>query len=68
MAELSERLARLEGVQEHLATKADLAQLRVEIASIDGQLETLIWAIPLTVAVVTAILQYFVPHRKTSAQ
>lgn len=68
MAELSERLAKLEGAQEHLATKADLAQLRVERASIDGQLETLIWAIPLTVAVVTALSQYFVPYRKTSAQ
>ena len=67
MSEVSERLARLEGAQDHLATKADLAGLSVDIAHINGQLETLTWAIPLAVAVVVALLHYFVPTRKPSS-
>ena len=31
MTELTERVARLEGAYEHLATKADIAELKAEI-------------------------------------
>lgn len=66
MSELSDRVSRLEGSYEHVATKADIAELKAEIASIDGQLDILIWAIPLTVAVVTLLVQWLGPHRKPS--
>lgn len=37
---LSQRVSRLEGAYEHLATKADLAQLGLRLAEKFGQLET----------------------------
>ena len=37
---LSQRVSRLEGAYEHLATKADLAQLELRLAEKFGQLET----------------------------
>ena len=58
MSELSDRVSRLEGSYEHVAKKTDIAELKAEIASIDGQLDILIWAIPLTVAVVTLLVQW----------
>ena len=60
MSELSDRVARLEEAAKHVATKAD-------IAKIEGQLDILIWAIPLVVAVVTLLVQYYGPHRKHNA-
>ena len=38
--DLSQRVSRLEGAYEHLATKADLAQLELRLAEKFGQLET----------------------------
>ncbi len=42
-----ERLARLEGVYDHLATKADLAELKAELkadtARLEGKMETAIY-------------------------
>lgn len=38
MATAEERLSRLEGVYEHLATKADIAELRGEIAGVQTRL------------------------------
>ena len=46
-----ERLARLEGVYEHLATKADLATIQVEIASVRADIA----------AVETRLLRWLVP-------
>ena len=38
MASLEERLSRLEGGYEHLATKADLAELRAEMQAMETRL------------------------------
>ena len=69
MAEINERVAALEEGHKHLATKADLEALKgdlaKEIAHIDGQLEILVWAVPLTVAVVSLLVQYFGPRRNS---
>ncbi len=48
-----ERISRLEGSYEHLATKADLTELKVLIAGLEGELEAFMWG----VAVVLALLQ-----------
>ena len=50
MSDLSDRVGRIEGELNHLATKSDIAEakseLLVQIASIEGQLSILIWANP----------------------
>ena len=38
-----ERLSRLEGVYQHLATKADIAELKTEIAELKAELKTEIY-------------------------
>ena len=38
MASLEERVSRLEGGQEHLATKADVAEAKTEIANVRSDL------------------------------
>ena len=38
MAELTERVARLEGAYEHLATKADVAELKGDIQALNANL------------------------------
>ena len=39
-ASTEERLSRLEGAYEHLATKADVAEVKAEIARVDAKIET----------------------------
>ena len=40
MTTVEERLSRLEGVYEHLASKADAAQLRTEVQSVIGRIQS----------------------------
>ncbi len=56
MTTLEERVSRLEGGYEHLATKADLADLKSEIKSDIAQLESrlLRWMIGMLLASVVA--------------
>ena len=77
MSDLSDRVGRIEGELNHLATKSDLVEveagmkaelaevkteLLVQIASIEGQLSILIWAIPITVAIVSLLMQWAAPY------
>ena len=66
MSDLSDRVGRIEGELNHLATKSDIAEakseLLVQIASIEGQLSILIWAVPVFVAIVSLIVQWAAPH------
>ena len=84
MSDLSDRVGRIEGELNHLATKSDLVQvearmkaelaevkaelaevkteLLVQIASIEGQLSILIWAIPIAVAIVSLLMQWAAPY------
>ena len=66
MTDLKERVARLEGANEHLATKADIAELKgelmIQIAAIEGQLETLLWAMPIAVAIVSLLVQWLASY------
>ena len=51
MASLEERVSRLEGGQEHLATKADVAEVKAEIAK--SKVETIKWMFGIGLGVVT---------------
>ena len=70
MSDLSDRVGRIEGELNHLATKSELvqveaevkAELLVQIASIEGQLSILIWAIPIAVAIVSLLMQWAAPY------
>ena len=55
MASLEERVSRLEGGQEHLATKADLAETKAELKSdiAQSKVETIKWVVGIGIAVVT---------------
>ena len=55
MASLEERVSRLEGGQEHLATKADLAETKAELKSdiAQSKVETIKWIVGIGIAVVT---------------
>ena len=60
--ELKERLARLEGGYEHLATKADLAQLENRLGQMEGRImwrtaTMVILANGATVAAIVGLLQ-----------
>ncbi len=58
-----ERLSRLEGVYEHLATKADIARLegdlKAEIAHLKGSFRTLLIAISAGLALLNIILRFW---------
>ena len=65
-----ERLARLEGVYDHLATKADLAELKAEIkgdmarvenslAELKGSFRTLLIAVTSGLALLNIILRFW---------
>lgn len=66
MSDLSDRVGRIEGELNHLATKSDIAEakseLLVQIASIEGQLSILIWAIPVFVAIASLLVQWAAPY------
>ena len=51
MASLEERVSRLEASQEHLATKADVAEVKAEIAK--SKVETIKWMFGIGLGVVT---------------
>ncbi len=57
----SERIAVLEGAYNHLATKADLSDLRADFADLRAELRTIKWivglGIPATAAIVGLIVQ-----------
>lgn len=62
MATTEERLSRLEGVYEHLATKADIAATKADIAALNGKIDTLRgefstmkWIMGFGLAAVTAV-------------
>ncbi len=58
-ADLSERLARLEGAYEHLATKADLAELRIEMARMETRLLLRLGSlVVVAIAAATAITRF----------
>ena len=65
-----ERLARLEGVYDHLATKADIAEVKAEIARVEGDLKaeiadlkgsfrTLLIAVSAGLALLNIILRFW---------
>ena len=49
MATVEERLSRLEGGYEHLATKADIAEVKVEIAELKTEGRLTRWVLGLVV-------------------
>ncbi len=60
MATVEERVSRLEGAYEHLATKSDIANLRADMASLKAELikwmvGTLVVGIVATATIVRAI-------------
>ncbi len=71
-ADLTERVSRLEGAYEHLATKADIAELRGEfkadiaelkadIAELKGSLKMLLLAMTFILTLLNIGLKVFVP-------
>ncbi len=54
MASLEERVSRLEGGQEHLATKADLAEAKAELKAdiAKSKVETIKWVVGIGLGVV----------------
>ena len=65
MTTVEERLARVEGTLDHLATKADVtagtASLKADIAHLQGQLQSLRWMMGVTgaaLATLIAVLKY----------
>ena len=58
-----ERLARLEGVYEHLATKADLARveggLKADIVDLRGSFRTLLLAATSVLALLNIVLRFW---------
>ena len=65
-----ERLARLEGVYDHLATKADIAEVKAEVARVEGDLKaeladlkgsfrTLLIAVSAGLALLNIILRFW---------
>ena len=63
--DLTERVSRLEGAYEHLATKADIAALRGElkadIAELKGSLTMLLIAMTFVLTLLNIGLKVFVP-------
>ena len=63
--DLTERVSRLEGAYEHLATKADIAALRGElkadIAELKGSLKMLLVAMTFILTLLNIGLKVFVP-------
>ena len=63
--DLTERVSRLEGTYEHLATKADIAELRGElkadIAELKGSLKMLLLAMTFILTLLNIGLKVFVP-------
>ena len=55
MMAMEERVSRLEGAYEHLATKADLAELKAELMAAMAQMEVRLvrWTIGIIVAAAT---------------
>ena len=65
MTTVEERLARVEGTLDHLATKADVtagtASLKADIGHLQGQLQSLRWMMGVTgaaLATLIAVLKY----------
>lgn len=56
---IEERLARLEGVCDHLATKADLAELRAEIAELKGSFRVFLIAMTSGLALLNIALRFW---------
>lgn len=52
----SERIARLEGAYEHLATKDDVARLETRVLTMRAELETAKWFVLLGTAIVAIIV------------
>ena len=50
-----ERIARLEGTYEHLATKADISDLKVDIERVRSELRGMKWIIGIGIAVAGVI-------------
>ena len=63
--DLTERVSRLEGAYEHLATKADIAELRgelkAELAELKGSLKMLLIAMTFILTLLNIGLKVFVP-------
>lgn len=63
----SERVARLEGAYEHLATKDDVARLETRVLTMRAEIETAKWFVLLGTAIVAivvpAILSRFPPRQ-----
>lgn len=55
MATTEERLSRLEGGYENLATKADIAALNCKIDTLRGEFSTMKWIMGFGLAAVTAV-------------
>ena len=63
--DLTERVSRLEGAYEHLATKADIAELRgeikAELAELKGSFKMLLIAMTFVLTLLNIGLKVFVP-------
>lgn len=59
MTELTERVARLEGAYEHLATKADVERLRADLTSqIANQTKWIVGILGSLMALAVAVIKY----------
>ena len=59
MSDLSDRVGRIEGVLNHLATQSDIAEAKSELLV---QIASLIWAIPVFVAIASLLVQWAAPY------
>ena len=56
MVTTEERVSRLEGEYGHLATKADVAEVRVELAELKGELQGAKWTLGAAIGVTAVAL------------
>lgn len=56
---LERSVARLEGAYEHVATKADLADVKTEIATVAARVQLLQWITGLGFTVIAGLLIHF---------
>lgn len=55
---VDQKIARLEGAYEHLATKADLAELKAGLAELKGQVRILIVSMTAVLAILNILLRF----------
>ena len=58
MTELSDRVSKLEGAYEHLATKADIESVKGEIADLKGSFRTLLIGAAAVLGLLNIVLRF----------